>query len=289
MLFIPLEKDGALHQKHAEKRFDFGKNWQSFLGVVDEERIHEAEISIQRMLDRESLEQTLCLDVGCGSGLFSLAARRLGARVHSFDQDPRSVEAARAMKGRFLPEDALWTIERASVLDRNHMRSLGKFDIVYAWGVLHHTGAMWDALANAAARVAPGGRLFVSIYNHQELWSTFYRQLKRAYVRAPRPGRWVILGSYIAVQTAKGFIKDICLLRNPLLRYRARKGSRGMSIRHDWIDWVGGYPFETAKPEDVFHFVKQRGFSLQKMKTCGAGKGCNEFVFLKTTEDSGKE
>jgi 2-polyprenyl-6-hydroxyphenyl methylase/3-demethylubiquinone-9 3-methyltransferase len=54
-----------------------------------------------------------------------------------------------------------------------------------------------------------------------------------------------------------------------------------MSRLHDWIDWVGGYPFEVAKPEEVFSFYAERGFELENLRTCGGGMGCNEFVFQK--------
>ena len=52
-----------------------------------------------------------------------------------------------------------------------------------------------------------------------------------------------------------------------------------MSMAHDWRDWLGGYPFEVAKPEQIFDFLKARGFTLERLKTCGGGLGCNEFVF----------
>lgn len=54
-----------------------------------------------------------------------------------------------------------------------------------------------------------------------------------------------------------------------------------MSHWHDWIDWVGGYPFEVAKPELIFDFYRDRGFTLHNMTTCGGGGGCNEFVFIR--------
>ncbi len=56
---------------------------------------------------------------------------------------------------------------------------------------------------------------------------------------------------------------------------------RGMSRWHDYLDWVGGYPFEVAKPEEVFEFCRDRGFELENMTTCGGGFGCNEFVFVR--------
>src|SRR3989442_11992645 len=121
------------------KRFEFGKNWSQFLTTIDEERIRVAEQSLKEMLEIDHLQGKSFLDIGSGSGLFSLAARRLGASVHSSDFDPKSVACTRELKRRFFSEDKNWRIEQGSVLDKNYLLSLGTFDVVYSWGVLHHT------------------------------------------------------------------------------------------------------------------------------------------------------
>jgi len=106
------------------QRFEFGKNWQRFLSVLNDERIAEAEKSLRAMLETESLSGKSFLDVGSGSGLFSLAAMRLGAaRVHSFDYDPQSVACTRELKRRYFPDAHHWTIEEGSVWKRfNHLQ-----------------------------------------------------------------------------------------------------------------------------------------------------------------------
>src|SRR4051812_19306798 len=121
------------------KRFQFGENWREFLTGLDERRIREAETSLLEMLERDDLRGISFLDVGSGSGLFSLAARRLGARVRSFDFDPSSVWCTRTLRERYFADDPDWIVEEASALDEAYLRSLGRFDVVYSWGVLHHT------------------------------------------------------------------------------------------------------------------------------------------------------
>lgn len=262
----------------AGDRFEFGANWRRFLDRVDEAAIAEAVASLKAMLGVETLEGARFLDAGSGSGLFSLAARRLGARVVSFDFDPQSVACTATLRERYFAGDAGWTVTRGSVLDREFLERLGGFDVVYSWGVLHHTGRMWDALANVAPLVGPNGRLFVSIYNDQGIISRAWRAVKRAYNGCPRPLRPLVVAPSFVVIWAPKVARDALAL-DPLRQWRGHGKNRGMSAWHDVIDWVGGYPFEVARPEQIFEFFRERGFNLTRLKTHGRGHGCNEFVF----------
>src|SRR3712207_1360016 len=184
-------------------RFEFGENWSRFLELLDDGRIARAEESLKTMLEVESLEGKSFLDIGSGSGLFSLAARRLGARVHSFDYDPQSVACTMELRRRFFPEDSDWKVEEGSALDAEFVSSLGKFDVVYSWGVLHHTGQMWKALENVDALVAPGGKLYIAIYNDTGTQSARWKWIKRTYNRLPRFLRGPFTIAVIAPEEAK--------------------------------------------------------------------------------------
>ncbi len=276
----------SLHASEVARgeRFEFGENWSRFLAALDEERIREAEESLKRMLEVESLAGRSFLDIGSGSGLFSLAARRLGARVHSLDYDPRSVACTTELRRRYFDGDARWTIEEGSALDEKYIRSLGRFDVVYSWGVLHHTGEMWRALENAALPVAEGGRLFVAIYNDTGSQSERWKWIKKTYNRLPRPLRSPFALAVMAPEEGKAMLRALVHLSPSeyTSRWTRYDQNRGMSRWHDIVDWVGGHPYEVAKPEEIFDFYRARGFTLTKLKCGGVGLGCNEFVFVKS-------
>jgi 2-polyprenyl-6-hydroxyphenyl methylase/3-demethylubiquinone-9 3-methyltransferase len=262
------------------ERFEFGKNWKRFLSVLSDDRIAAAEQTLQRMLEMKRLDGKRFLDVGCGSGLFSLVASRLGGKVHSFDYDPQSIGCARMLKARYAP-DAEWVIEEGSVLDKSYLNRLGQFDIVYAWGVLHHTGAMWQAFEHVAPLVREGGILFLAIYNDQGGASRRWRVIKRLYNKSPRFLRPCILLPAMLPYETRAALGQLLRGRNPLRGWFQNGDARGMHRWYDWLDWIGGYPFEVAKPEEVFDFYRKRGFTLVKLVTQGGSLGCNEYVFQK--------
>ena len=266
-----------------EAHFEFGRNWTSFLRVLNEERMAIARKSLLDMLGVSDLRGKRFLDIGTGSGLFSLAAMQLGAEVVSFDYDADSVNCARELKRRFFPADARWRIEQGSVLNRAYVESIGQFDVVYSWGVLHHTGAMHEAIQNAALPTRVGGQLFIAIYNDQGRWSRMWAWEKKTYNQVPRP-----LKPLVALPFVLATELNICLayLRglNPMGYVRfwtqyAKDSARGMSRWHDIIDWVGGYPFEVATPEEILQFVEAQGFEAIRVESVRGGSGCNQFVF----------
>jgi SAM-dependent methyltransferase len=261
----------------AGERFPFGENWRRFLALLDDDRIDRAAASLAEQLDVVDLAGRSFLDAGSGSGLFSLAAIRLGAKVVSFDFDPASVACTEELRRRY-GGGASWEILTGSVLDRGFVASLGEFDVVYSWGVLHHTGDMWKACDVISMAVAQGGLLYIALYNDQGMASTAWTVIKRRYNRAGPAGRRALelgTGAYFTTRRAGG------RLARRLAGAEAPVGDtdRGMDASADLRDWVGGYPFEVASPDAVFVFYRERGYALQRLKTVAGHLGCNEFVF----------
>ncbi|HLI18169.1 MAG TPA: class I SAM-dependent methyltransferase [Rhodanobacteraceae bacterium] len=262
-----------------ELRFAFGRNWKSFLATLDDRRLKEARLRLCESLKRNDLHGLRVLDVGSGSGLSSLVMYQLGAEVVSFDFDADSVTCTEELRKRHASEGSSWQILQGSALDPDFMEGLGQFDLVYSWGVLHHTGAMWPALELAAARVAPRGTLLLALYNDQGWRSSLWRVVKRFYCSG-LPGRWAVGAVFYPLFALYALVQDLRHFHPPGTYARQYVQKRGMSLFHDWRDWLGGYPFEVAKPEDVVRKLAAVGLALQR-ETLTAGLGCNEFVFVR--------
>ena len=266
-------------------RFAFGKNWDDFRAkALDPARMEEARRALEMLLGAERIQGRTFLDIGCGSGLMSLAALRNGAsRVVGFDFDADSVSCSEAVRREATADErSRWTIMRGSALDADFVASLGQFDIVYSWGVLHHTGEMWKAIETAALPVRPGGGIFaIALYNKVRgepgtFSSESWHAIKKAYVSGGRARRASLVGAFCAWRVSIALSQ----LRSPLREIRDYKSSRGMSWLHDAVDWVGGFPYEYASVEEVERFVVDRG--LRRVSTLPGpvnGWGNNEFIF----------
>jgi SAM-dependent methyltransferase len=270
--------------RKSEITFSFGQNWRDFLDrSLDDEQLLHARERTRALLLRDDLRGLTFLDIGCGSGLFSYVAHSLGAaKIVSVDVDPLSVECCRYMKAK-AGNPSNWEILHGSILDEAFLRDLAPADVVYSWGVLHHTGDMWRAIRNAAALVRPGGSFAIAIYNKVEYktfkqWRGSYQwlRLKRAYNRASPPVKRIMEVAW----AGKDVISMLARFRNPVSEIRAYKHKRGMSWWYDKIDWLGGYPYEFATAGEIFSFCHDAlGMQLERMHTASS-TGCHEFVFV---------
>lgn len=261
-----------------ESHFAFGENWADFAIGIDERHVEQARAALERLLGAAPLAGCRFLDLGCGSGLHSVAALRLGASsALAVDLDPRSSETARLVLTRF-GGNRDWQVRRASALELDP-DEIGRFDVVYSWGVLHHTGSMWEAVRRAADLVGPRGRLAVALYR-RTLLCPAWRLEKRLYNRLPAAGqRWAR-----SIYTAAFHVALRTTGRSPAAHRRDYLANRGMDFDHDVHDWLGGWPYESARPAEVRSFVGALGFALERefVRPGGLGvfgSGNDEFVF----------
>jgi len=258
--------------KNKNLAFNFGANWQRFSdSSLDNLKFEEALNSLDHLIGHEKIKGSSFLDIGCGSGIFAIAASLAGARkVVGIDISKESISASISNKKRFADQNTIDFFHK-SIFD-NNISQLGQFDIVYSWGVLHHTGDMWRAIDIASQFVSPNSLFVIAIYNKH--WSSkAWKVIKRLYNISPAIiQRLMIYIFFIIIATAKLIVTR----KNPF-----KKQKRGMSFYYDVVDWVGGYPYEYADKDEVINYVEKLGFRCIKTVKPVVPTGCNEFVFNK--------
>jgi 2-polyprenyl-3-methyl-5-hydroxy-6-metoxy-1,4-benzoquinol methylase len=262
-----------------ESHFEFGENWRNYARTIDQKRIDSAIEGVKKLFP-DGLAGKTFLDIGCGSGLHSLAAFSLGAAsVTAIDIDENSVGTTQELLTKYAP-GSTWTAKVASVFDASP-DELGTFDVVYSWGVLHHTGDMWRAIECATRFVNAQGRFAIAIYSATSC-DAMWKAEKKFYSQAPRLVQWSIRQIFIAAL----LVRHILLGGNPISYLRNYFEGRGMNFSHDAHDWLGGYPYETASAAEMLERLSALGFaevrSFPLPATTGLfGSGCHEFVFMK--------
>lgn len=263
-------------------RFNFGKNWKSYSKILTPERIAIARSDITRSFGIDDFSGLRVLDIGSGSGLSSLVFLQMGADVTAFDYDWDSVECTESVLGSKAPNGSVWRVMQGSVLDQRFMEALGKFDVVYSWGVLHHTGALWNAMDAASDAVAENGVLLIALYNDQGLISTLWKSVKWTYCSSWF-GEVLVKTIFYPLFFAYSLFQDFMTMQLPSTYMRSYSRNRGMSIKHDWDDWLGGFPFEVASIDEVESWAKSKRLT-QRVTRSTRGLGCNEFLLSKGME-----
>jgi 2-polyprenyl-6-hydroxyphenyl methylase/3-demethylubiquinone-9 3-methyltransferase len=257
--------------------FSFGRNWKKFLSRFDEQTLARAQQSFVQFNHIDRLDNYDFLDIGSGSGLSSLVAVQLGARrVVSVDIDPFSIECTQKLRERFEVPEENWEVRSGSALDPEFMESLGRFRYVHSWGVLHHTGAMWEALANVVRyNVDAHGLLHLALYNKHRT-SKRWLAIKRFCNRSPRIGYPLVKWAYIAALFSKLAARGVW----PMAHVREYRRDRGMDFYRDIEDWLLGLPYEFASPDEMVDYFSDRELHLLRLRTTPSC-GCNEFLFCK--------
>ena len=267
--------DGAVKGTDESLRFGFGRNWADFIAQhFNETRVESSRQHLLKALRAQSLDGLSFLDIGCGSGLHSLAALRSGAaKVTGFDYDPNSVATSLKVREMAAGNDPRWTAEQGSVLDPARMQALPKFDIVYSWGVLHHTGEMWKAMDNAIIPRKPDGVVYIALYSsdqYVEPPAAHWVKVKRAYNQRGALGKRVMEWKH----ASKLFAGGLRRLEMPWTMVR-NYGTRGMDFWTDIRDWLGGWPIEFASYAEVDAWGRRHGLEIVSALV---GEGCTEYI-----------
>lgn len=258
-------------------KFSFGQNWQSFSkNSLNEELVAQARQAFTALTAGIDLKGKRFLDAGFGQGLALFLAQETGAKVFGIDTDPLCRNALEETH-RFFPSLDLPQTQIASILDNNFVdsqRALGTYDIVHSWGVLHHTGNMNQAIRNSCMLLKDEGYFVCSIYNHH--WSSpIWKVVKYIYNKSPKLFQRLLLYCFYPVIYAAKWM---------VTREDPKKKERGMDFFHDVVDWIGGYPYEYANPEEIKNIVCQLGFQVVLVRSAQVPTGCNEFIFRKSVK-----
>lgn len=267
-----------------EMRFSFGKNWENYAKKhFSEERVEISRKHLLEFLKVDNLQGKYFLDIGCGSGLHSLAALRAGAaKIVSLDIDTDSVNTTKMLKS-FSDNPSHWTVIQGSILDDQFLNTLEPADIVYSWGVLHHTGAMWTAMDNVARLMKDDALFYVALYDHDiqinppaEFWLDVKQRYNRGgWFTKRRMELWYIWK--FVLYKKWGNLPDL------LRRITGYKQSRGMEFYTDLVDWLGGWPMEFAKRRDVKQWAEKTGLEMVTMET---GEANSEYLFRRKGQTS---
>ena len=259
-------------------KFKFGKNWKLFLKGLENKHIQISKKALLKFNQNINLKNRSFIDIGSGSGLSSLAAKQLGAKVVSIDVDTECIECTKFLKNKFYKDSKDWDIKKLSILNTKNIKIMNKFDYVYSWGVLHHTGNLKKALKNTESLCGKNGFIHLALYNDQGRKSKRWKIIKKMYIKNNFIVKKLIELIFFPFFLLKPFLQS---LLSPILKNNNRIRKRGMTHYISMVDWLGGYPFETSKPEEIFNFFTNKNYTLISLYTCGPGHGCNEFLFKK--------
>jgi 2-polyprenyl-6-hydroxyphenyl methylase/3-demethylubiquinone-9 3-methyltransferase len=262
------------------KHFAFGKNWDLYSRQINPQHVENSKKDLIGLIQFESLEGMTVLDIGSGSGIHSLSMMLLGCRdLVSLDYDSDSVSTTkRILSDKIFKGD--FQVIQADIL--KHIPELDgrTFDLVYSWGVLHHTGDMMKGIDRSIGYVKPGGLIALALYR-KTLFCSIWRIEKLVYSKSPKFLQNLIQKFYELVFALQTYLKTGKTFGSYKRGYLQK---RGMEFSSDVHDWLGGYPYESIDPKYLIKYMEQLGFTMlnshiAKKQIGILGSGCDEFLF----------
>lgn len=240
----------------------------SFYDVVWTEYVPEYEASEKHwamFYSPEEVQGMAVLDAGCGTGIFSAIFARNGAgRVVGIDISPGSLETARGLKEKFNLANV--SFERQDMLQLPFAD--GTFDIVWAWGTVHHTTDPLRAISELARVLRPGGSIFLAVYKRTKL-TWIHEIIRKTLVKTPKRS-WTALSKIMAF-----FLSPVVFFFKK--REKSRKGEKLEELILDWY-FVPIRHYYT--PDEIRNVLEGKGFEIEKfLPASGRFDSSSNFIY----------
>ena len=163
-----------------ESHFEFGSNWNDFSSLVTKSNLNNAKLSFKKLGLHKLIKNKSFLDIGCGSGLNLITSLEFGVKkVCGIDIDPDCIKTSKKLLSKFSNKKN-WDVYNLSIFDKK-IEKFQKFDVVYSWGVLHHTGDMYKAIDKSMKLVKYDGYLCLALYQKTPFCSFLENRKKVIY------------------------------------------------------------------------------------------------------------
>ncbi len=239
-----------------------------FYDVVWTEYIPEYEASkahLELFFSDEEIVGREVLDAGCGTGIFTIIFANKGARkVIGIDISEGSLNTGRMLKDKF----ELSNVEFRKEDMLNLPFKDNTFDIVWAWGTIHHTENPYQAMNELIRVLKKNGTFFITLYKKTKL--TFIHEIiRKILIKTPKKS-WTFLSKIMAffLWLVVFFFKR---------REKSRKGEKLEELILDWYFVPIRHYFE---PQEIKSFLEKRNFKIEKfLPASGRFDSTSNFIF----------
>jgi ubiquinone/menaquinone biosynthesis C-methylase UbiE len=181
-----------MRQEEGTTQRVYGKLWDKY---ETDEYIKEAYRIIESRFknnefDLSVLKGKTILDMGCGSGRYTIALTKTGAeKVYGIDLGKESIRKAALIAEKSGIRNIEFDV--GSVLDLPYEDNL--FDFIYSNGVLHHTENLEQGINELYRTLKPGGESFLYLYADGGIFWYSRKKMPRVMKKIPQSYTMAIL------------------------------------------------------------------------------------------------